>query len=164
MLNAQAKNPAPPPTLLVVDDNETVLELLDLLLSHHGSTVLRATSGSQCLDIVRRQAVDLVILDVMMPGMDGIQVSAELKRNLPSLPIILLTAKNDLATRAAAMALGVNEFVSKPIHNRDLLARVRTHIASRRWQMEMERTTANVARLSEPHPGKIDGGPVRFVK
>jgi DNA-binding response OmpR family regulator len=163
-MNRDSKNSSPQPTLLVVDDNETVLELLDLLLSHHGSTVVKATSGSQCLDIVRRQPVDVVILDVMMPGMDGIQVAAELKRMLPSLPIILLTARDDLATRAAAMALGVNEFVSKPINNRDLLDRVRTHIASRRWQLEMERTTANVARLSEAHAGKIDGRPAQLVK
>ena len=157
MLNTQTNKHASPPTLLVVDDNETVLELLDLLLSHHGSTVVRAKNGSQCLDIVQRRPVDLVILDVMMPGMDGIQVSAELKRVSPALPIILLTAKDDLATRAAAMALGVNEFVTKPINNRDLLTRVRTHIASRRWQMEMERTAASVARLSETHGVKIEG-------
>jgi DNA-binding response OmpR family regulator len=143
----------------VVDDNETVLDLLDLLLSNHGSTVLRAQSGSQCLAVVQREPVDLVILDVMMPGMDGIKVTAELKRTLPSLPIILLTAKDDLATRAAAMALGVNEFVTKPIHNRELLARVRTQISTRRWEMDMERTAAGVQRLSEACTGKVESKP-----
>lgn len=156
MLDYQATKSSPSPTLLIVDDNETVLELLDLLLSHHGSTVVRAKNGSECLEVVRRQAVDLVILDVMMPGMNGIQVSAELKRAAPALPIILLTAKDDLATRAAAMALGVNEFVSKPINNRDLLDRVRTHLATRRWQLEMERTTANVAELAERDAAKFE--------
>ncbi|MGH7768366.1 MAG: response regulator transcription factor, partial [Candidatus Binatia bacterium] len=94
--------------------------------------------------------------DVMMPGMDGIKVTAELKRTMPSLPIILLTAKDDLATRAAAMQLGVNEFVTKPIHNRELLSRVRTQISTRRWEMDMERTTASVARLSEAYAGKVE--------
>jgi PleD family two-component response regulator len=144
------------PTVLVVDDNETVLDLLDLLLSNHGSIVLRAQSGSQCLAIVQSRPVDLVILDVMMPGMDGIKVTAEIKRTTPSLPIILLTAKDDVATRAAAMALGVNEFVTKPIHNRELLSRVRTQIATRRWELDMERTTASVARLSETCTGKSE--------
>jgi DNA-binding response OmpR family regulator len=144
------------PTVLVVDDNETVLDLLDLLLSNHGSTVLRAQSGSQCLAIVQREPVDLVILDVMMPGMDGIKVTAELKRTMPSLPIILLTAKDDVATRAAAMELGVNEFVTKPIHNRELLSRVRTQISTRRWEMDLERTTASVARLSGAYAGKVE--------
>jgi CheY-like chemotaxis protein len=142
-------------TVLVVDDNETVLDLLDLLLSNHGSIVLRAQSGSECLAIVQRQPVDLVILDVMMPGMDGIKVTAELKRTLPSLPVILLTAKEDLATRAAAMALGVNDFVTKPIHNRELLSRVRTQIATRRLEMDMERTVDDVARLSETGAEKV---------
>jgi DNA-binding response OmpR family regulator len=154
-METQSKNISSP-TVLVVDDNETVLDLLDLLLSNHGSTVLRAQSGSQCLAIVQREPVDLVILDVMMPGMDGIKVTAELKRTMPSLPIILLTAKDDLATRAAAMELGVNEFVTKPIHNRELLSRVRTQISTRRWEMDTERTTASVARLSEAYAGKVE--------
>jgi DNA-binding response OmpR family regulator len=157
-METQSKNISSP-TVLVVDDNETVLDLLDLLLSNHGSTVLRAQSGSQCLAAVQREPVDLVILDVMMPGMDGIKVTAELKRTRPSLPIILLTAKDDLATRAAAMALGVNEFVTKPIHNRELLARVRTQISTRRWEMDMERTAAGVQRLSEACAGKVESKP-----
>jgi DNA-binding response OmpR family regulator len=143
-------------TVLVVDDNERVLDLLDLLLSNNGSTVLRAQSGSQCLAVAQSQPVDLVILDVMMPGMDGIKVTAELRRTMPSLPIILLTAKDDLATRTAAMALGVNEFVTKPIHNREFLARVRTQISTRRWEMDMERTAASVARLSGTFAEKVE--------
>jgi DNA-binding response OmpR family regulator len=154
-METQAKNIASA-TVLIVDDNERVLDLLDLLLANQGSTVLRAQNGSQCLAIARREPVDLVILDVMMPGMDGIKVTAELRRTMPSLPIILLTAKDDLATRAAAMALGVNEFVTKPIHNRDLLARVRTQLSTRKWEMEMERTAASVARMSETYAGKVE--------
>ena len=144
-------------TVLIVDDNETVLDLLDLLLANHGSTVLRAQNGSQCLGIARREPVDLVILDVMMPGMDGIEVTAELRRTMPSLPIILLTAKDDLATRAAAMALGVDEFVTKPIHNRELLARVCTQLSTRKWEMEMERTAASVSQLAGAFAGKFGG-------
>jgi DNA-binding response OmpR family regulator len=155
-METQAKNIASP-TVLIVDDNETVLDLLDLLLAHHGSTVLRAQNGSQCLAIIEREPVDLVILDVMMPGMDGIKVTAELRRTMPSLPIILLTAKDDLATRAAAMALGVNEFVTKPIHNRELLARVRTQLSTRKWEVEMERTAASVSQLAEGLAGKFAG-------
>lgn len=144
------------PTLLIVDDNETILDLLELLLSNHGLRVLRAQNGHKCLEIVQRQPVDLVILDVMMPEMDGIKVTAELKRLLPSLPIILVTAKDDLATRAAAMALGVSEFVTKPIYNRDLLQRVQVQISIRQWEMEMERTVASVTRLAQAEPGKIE--------
>src|SRR3954468_294413 len=80
-----------PPIVLVVDDNPTLRELLDILLFFHGAKVIPAKSGIECLAITRSQRVDLVILDLMMPGMDGIQVSTELKRTTPSLPIILLT-------------------------------------------------------------------------
>jgi CheY-like chemotaxis protein len=154
MMEPEAKT-AFSPTLLIVDDNETILDLLELLLSNHGLRVLRAQNGYECLEIVQRQPVDLVILDVMMPGMDGIKVTAELKRLLPSLPIILVTAKDDLPTRAAAMALGVSEFVTKPIYNRDLLERVQVQISIRQWEMEMERTVASVTRLAQAEPGKI---------
>jgi DNA-binding response OmpR family regulator len=155
-METQAKNIASS-TVLIVDDNETVLDLLDLLLANHGSNVLRAQNGGQCLAIARCEPVDLVILDVMMPGMDGIKVTAELKRTMPSLPIILLTAKDDLATRAAAMALGVNEFVTKPIPNRELLARVRTQLSTRKWELEMERTAASVSQLAGDCAGKFAG-------
>ena len=142
----------PPPTLLVVDDNDTILDLLEMLLSHHGANVMLARSGAECLDIARSRPIDLVILDVMMPGMDGIEVSATLKREKPSLPIILLTAKGDLKTRAKAMALGVNEFITTPVMNRDLLDRVQTHIATRRWEKELDRAADAVARVGDSSP------------
>src|SRR5512144_2468287 len=107
------------PKIHVVDDNKGGLEFLLLLLTKHGMSVLGASSGSECLDIVRSQRVDLIILDVMMPVMDGLQVCQELKKFRPALPVILLTARDDMMTRAAAMDLGVSEFVAKPVNNRD---------------------------------------------
>src|SRR5918995_1814990 len=108
-------------TVLVVDDNKEVVDILSRLLSRHNLIAVGAYSGNECLNIVRSRPVDVVILDVMMPGMDGLEVCEELKKLSPSLPVILLTAKDDMATRAAGMALGVSEFVVKPINNRDLL-------------------------------------------
>ena len=118
------------PTILVVDDNKAVLDFLLLLLSKHQFAAIGASSGSQCLQIVQSQHVDLIILDVMMPVMDGLQVCQELKKLAPSIPVILLTARDDMMTRAAAMDLGVSEFVAKPVNNRDLLNRVRTQLRS----------------------------------
>jgi len=118
------------PTILVVDDNKGVLDFLLLLLSKHQFAAVGASSGSQCLQIVQSQHVDLIILDVMMPVMDGLQVCQELKKLAPSIPVILLTARDDMMTRAAAMDLGVSEFVAKPVNNRDLLNRVRTQLRS----------------------------------
>jgi DNA-binding response OmpR family regulator len=123
----------PGPTILVVDDNKGVLEFLVLLLSKHGLSVIGASSGSECLNILARRPVDLIILDVMMPVMDGLQVCRRLKKITPSVPIILLTARDDMMTRAAAMDLGISEFVAKPVNNRDLLNRIRTHLENLPW-------------------------------
>lgn len=121
------------PTVLVVDDHKGVLEFLLLLLSKHGLSVIGASSGNACLDIVRNRPVDLIILDVMMPGLDGLQVCHELKKMVPAIPIILVTARDDMMTRAAAMDLGVSEFVAKPVNNRDLLSRVRMQLNNFEW-------------------------------
>ena len=116
------------PTILVVDDNKQVLDFLLLLLSKHQLTAVGASSGNQCLEVVQNRRIDLIILDVMMPVMDGLEVCQQLKKIAPSVPVILLTARDDMMTRAAAMDLGVSEFVAKPVNNRDLLNRVRTQL------------------------------------
>ena len=129
----QTSNDGVTPTILVVDDNKAILDFLVLLLSKQQFAAIGASSGRQCLQIVQSQHVDLVILDVMMPVMDGLEVCQELKKLAPSMPIILLTARDDMMTRAAAMDLGVSEFVAKPVNNRDLLARVRTQLRNLEW-------------------------------
>lgn len=137
--------------VLVVDDNKDVVELLELLLSHHGVTVLKAYGGQESLEVVRREPVDLVVLDVMMPGTDGLTVCRELKRTYPALPIILLTARDDMSTRSEAMSLGVSEFVTKPVDNHDLLTRIQTQLRNREWEKEMDlvdlTVEANAKRL-----------------
>jgi DNA-binding response OmpR family regulator len=131
-------------TVLVVDDNEDAVDIIARLLSQHGMTAVRAYSGQECLTIVRSRAIDVIVLDVMMPGMDGLEVCQHLKQVVPTPPIILLTAKDDMATRAAGMALGVSEFVVKPVNNRDLIARIKTQISTRRWEREIDQTAAAI--------------------
>lgn len=129
-------------TILVVDDNHDFVEFVKLLLAHNGFTVRWAFSGPECLESARREPVDLVILDVMMPHMDGLTVCRELKQLRPALPVILLTAKDDLATRAAAMALGVSEFIAKPVNIKDFLTRVRTQCHAARWEENLDAALA----------------------
>jgi DNA-binding response OmpR family regulator len=131
-------------TVLVVDDNKDTVDILTRLLVRHAMAVLRAYNGPKCLEIVRGHTVDVVLLDVMMPGMDGLAVCAELQRIAPALPIILVTAKDDMPTRAAGMKLGVSEFIVKPINHADLLARIRTQIAVRRLGQEADRLSAAI--------------------
>jgi DNA-binding response OmpR family regulator len=142
------------PTILVVDDNKGVLEFLVLLLSKHGLSVRAASSGNECLEIVKRRSVDLVILDVMMPVMDGLQVCQELKRISPSIPIILLTARDDMMTRAAAMDLGVSEFVAKPVNNQDLLNRVRMQLRNLEWDKTADQVCSKIEKSPRTSPEK----------
>ena len=136
-MNSTAKVPSrrltPTFSILLIDDNKDFVEFLKFLLSHHGYDAHSAHSGPDGLAELRKHPVDLVILDVMMPKMNGLQVCAEIKKSDPSLPVILLTAKDDLATRAAAIALGASEFLAKPVNIEDLLTRVRTqcHVSQR---------------------------------
>jgi two-component system response regulator MprA len=133
-------NISQPFTILIVDDNPDFVDLIKHLLDHHGFAAQCAYSGAECLEIVRRQNIDLVILDVMMPKMDGLTVCRELKNIAPELPVFLLTAKDDLATRAAAMEFGASEFLAKPVNIEDFLTRVRTQYHISRWDKNLATT------------------------
>ena len=125
---------------MLIDDNKDFVEFLTFLLSHHGYDVYSAYSGPEGLAKLRNHPVDLVILDVMMPKMSGLEVCAEIRRVNSSLPVILLTAKDDLATRSAAIALGASEFIAKPVNIDDLLTRVRTQCHVSLWDKSIEST------------------------
>jgi DNA-binding response OmpR family regulator len=140
----------PPFSILVVDDNKDFVEFLRLLLTNQGFEVRSAYSGRQCLDDIRNHAPDLVILDVMMPQMDGLQVCRELRRISPSLPVFLLTAKDDLTTRETAMELGVSEFLAKPVNIEDFITRVRTQCHISQWDKTLD---ATLIRTAEPDSG-----------
>ncbi len=142
-----------PATVLVVDDNKDTVDILTRLLLRRGMTVLRAYTGSECLETVRSHPIDVILLDVMMPGMDGLEVCGELKRLSPALPIILVTAKDDMTTRAAGMALGVSEFVVKPVNHADLLVRIQTQLSVRRLEQEADRALAAI-EPAQPPTGK----------
>jgi DNA-binding response OmpR family regulator len=125
---------------LIIDDNKDFVDFLYYLLSHDGFQVHCAYHGAQGLKIVSEQNIDLVILDVMMPQMDGLTVLRELKQLAPSLPVFLLTAKDDLATRTAAMKLGASDFLAKPVNMNDFLTRVRTQCDTSRWDKSLDNT------------------------
>lgn len=137
------------PTVLVVDDNKGVLEFLLLLLSKHGLVAVGATGGVECLSIVKSRPVDLIVLDVMMPGMDGLEVARELRNICPAVPVILLTARDDMNTRAAAMDLGVSEFVAKPVNNRDLLNRIRTQLRTLEWDKTANQVVSQIEKSTQ---------------
>ena len=133
-------------TVLVVDDDRQAVDIISKLLALQKITTLSATSGEECLKIVRSQPVDVILLDVMMPGMDGLAVCRALSADerTRAIPVILLTGKDDHETRAAGMTLGVSEFLTKPVNKAELYARVRAQLHSRELAREMDAALESV--------------------
>lgn len=120
----------PSPLLLVVDDLAANRELMARRLERSGFRVLTAEDGPEALAVLRRQDVDMVLLDIMMPGMTGLDVLKELRktRSSVSLPVIMVTAKTDSEDVVEALSLGANDYVTKPVNFPVALARMRAHL------------------------------------
>jgi len=114
--------------VLVVDDEPNIVDILRFNLEREGYEVITASDGLEGLSQARSQAPDLILLDVMMPEMDGFQVCQELRREDKLTPIIMLTAREEEADRVMGLELGADDYVSKPFSVRELMARVRTNI------------------------------------
>ena len=117
-----------PKRILVVDDEKEILNLVSELLSHEGYEVAIASSGAEADEAIQRQIPDLVILDVSLPGEDGISICGRLKSGTAtmSIPIILMTAKYDSREDAKkGLNAGADEYVVKPFLNRIMLANVK---------------------------------------
>jgi DNA-binding response OmpR family regulator len=110
--------------VLCIDDDRRLYELLASFLAPNGVTLVHALDGAQGLAALERDVFDAVLLDVMMPGMDGLQVCQRI-RQTKQLPIIMLTARGDEADRVVGLELGADDYVPKPFSPRELLARLR---------------------------------------
>ncbi len=112
--------------ILIVDDERDNRELLEIVLRWDGLVVLAATSGEEALELVARELPDLVLLDVMMPGMTGYEVAAVLKADVASqhIPIIIISALDDHTARYLATEAGADDFIAKPVGRDKLLSHV----------------------------------------
>lgn len=120
-------------TLLVVDDEEDILELVRYNLAREGYAVLCAASGEEALGIIAAEKIDLLILDLMLPGMDGLELTRRLKSGSShsELPIVMLSARGEEADIVAGLELGADDYVTKPFSPRVLIARVRSVLRRR---------------------------------
>jgi two-component system cell cycle response regulator len=118
------------PLILIVDDLTTNLKVLRGLLADQAYQLTFANSGQQALDRVQKTRPDLILLDLMMPGMNGITVCRRLKQSADyaSIPIIFLTASHELEHLIQAFELGAVDYVTKPFRTPELLARIQTHL------------------------------------
>ena len=114
--------------VLVVDDILPNVKLLEAKLASEYYDVLTATSGPEALDRVREDSPDIVLLDVMMPGMDGFEVCNEIKSDPLSshIPVVMVTALTDATDRVRGLEAGADDFLSKPLNDTALMARVRS--------------------------------------
>ena len=112
-------------TILVCDDDKDIVEAIDIYLTQEGYRVLKAYDGLQALEILKKEEVHLLIIDIMMPKLDGLQVLRALRDRGISTPVLLLTAKSQVADRIAGLDSGADDYLPKPFHPGEFTARVR---------------------------------------
>jgi sigma-B regulation protein RsbU (phosphoserine phosphatase) len=146
----------PASTILVVDDSATNLQVLVRTLHGTGHRILAARDGSTALDIARRAKPDLILLDVMMPGMDGFEVCRVLKTDpqTSEMAVIFLSARGEVADKVSGLELGAVDYITKPIQAEEVLARVATHLsrqhlerALRQSRDRLDKELASAARM-----------------
>jgi two-component system OmpR family response regulator len=113
------------PRLLLVDDDEEILELLTRFFRQHNYEVFTAKAGPEMFALLAQQKCDLIVLDVMLPGEDGLSICRRLRRD-SDLPVIMLTAMGDDTDRIVGLELGADDYLVKPFNARELLARVKS--------------------------------------
>jgi len=145
----------PKETLLIVEDEEDILELVQYNLSRDGYNVITAMSGEEALRLVRSAKPDLIVLDLMLPEIDGLEVCKRLKANPDTerIPVVMLTAKGEEADIVAGLEIGADDYISKPFSPRVLLARVRAVIRRRQQQQPSDGETLRIHNLLI-HPGR----------
>lgn len=118
------------PRIMVVDDDPDTVSILARHLQREGFAAIEAISGAECLRIAQESPVDIILLDLMMPDMDGFAVCRALKENprTAEIPVIMITARDDLDARAEGIRLGVSDFLAKPVFRRQLASRIRAQL------------------------------------
>ena len=122
--NPEVMNNGPAPRILVVDDEEPIRELVRGYLAREGYAILAAEDGIAALELIRRQQPDLVVLDVMLPGVDGVEVCRRL-RAFSDAYVLMLTARGEEIDRIVGLEIGADDYLTKPFSPRELVARVR---------------------------------------
>jgi CheY-like chemotaxis protein len=130
-MNAMICSPAPPARILIVDDELDNRELLQIILKWSGFVTQTAVGGEDALRCVAGEPPDLILVDLMMPGMDGQQFTASVKQNPETrhIPVIMLSAMSDSATRQRALNTGADAYITKPIDRSELCEQVRSVLA-----------------------------------
>jgi DNA-binding response OmpR family regulator len=151
--------------LLVVDDNEMNRDMLSRRLSRHGHTVVTAENGQKSLELIEQQSFDLILLDIMMPGISGIEVLKTIRKSYSAseLPVIMVTAKGDSDDVVTALKLGANDYVIKPLDFPIVLARVQTQLEACRSHKTLKKRAKELEAQINNNFAKIDSEQLRSL-
>ncbi|HLN16820.1 MAG TPA: response regulator transcription factor [Acidimicrobiales bacterium] len=139
----KAQYAAPMPTVLVVDDEDVVRDVVGRYLEHEGFEWREAADGAEARRVIEEEPPDLVVLDVMLPEVDGLELCRWIRASHDDLPVILLTARGEEADRIVGLELGADDYVVKPFSPRELVVRVKTVL-----RRSAPRTATPPARIS----------------
>ncbi|HMM11533.1 MAG TPA: hybrid sensor histidine kinase/response regulator [Bacteroidales bacterium] len=140
-----------PPVILAVDDNPRNLQLISALLSQHGFKVVVANSGENAMKYLALKQPDLILLDIMMPGMSGYEVCEQIRKtpSLDGIPVIFLTARGETSDIVTGLRLGAVDYITKPFRGEEVLARINTHLELQRNRKSLEQKNLILRQLSD---------------
>lgn len=151
--------------ILLVEDNTDIAVGLELNLKKEGYKVLKSENGEEALKLAIHENPDLIILDIMLPGMSGLDVCRELRQKSIGTPIIMLTAKSDELDRVLGLELGADDYVTKPFGIRELLARIRVCLRRQPQQSQLARYRfGNVEVDFEKYRATVGSKAVEFTQ
>ena len=154
--------------ILICDDQIDIVKALKIYLSAEGYRLFEAYDGKQALEIVKKEDIHLVLLDVMMPQMDGITATAKI-REVSNIPIILLTAKSETEDMVLGLNVGADDYITKPFVPVEVLARVRSQLrryaklGSRPQESDQELSVGSVTLNDAAKTATVDGEPVSLT-
>jgi two-component system alkaline phosphatase synthesis response regulator PhoP len=156
-------------TIFVVEDEEDILELIRYNLAKEGYTVLGAASGEEAIRLVSRDIPDLIVLDLMLPGLDGLDVCKEIKNNPATsrIPIVMLTAKGEESDIVLGLELGADDYITKPFSPKILLARIKAVLRRIKVAESIKSKAAihfsGLTINPNRHQVKVDGEPIELT-
>lgn len=155
-------------TVLVCDDDTAILESIEIYLKAQGFNVLKAENGIEALELIEKNEIHCMVLDIMMPGLDGLQTTLKIRESKKSFPIIMLSAKSEDTDKIAGLGFGADDYVTKPFNPLELVARVKSQI--RRYitfsgfvQKQSEIVTGGLVVDTDAKTVSVDGEPVKLT-
>ncbi|MFW5799328.1 MAG: ATP-binding protein, partial [Spirochaetota bacterium] len=143
--------------ILIVDDDPINIQVIENYLTIEGYGIVKALSGQEALDIISEQEINLILLDLMLPKMNGFKISKKIRENHSpaELPIIILTARRQNEDTIIAFEFGVNDYLTKPISKKELIARIKLHINLAEMNLEYKNAEQQIKKLNEELEHKV---------